>query len=370
MAKDFRQKILQSISVSGPISIAQYMHLCNSHPEHGYYATGNPVGKKGDFITAPEVSQMFGELIALWCISAWKALGCPNPVQIVELGPGRGTLMNDIIRTAKTDPGFTEAIRFNLIETSPSLKKEQQQTLADCKASVAWLETIENLQPIPAVFVANEFLDAIPFRQFIKNRRQWLELCVGISKQNQSNKHQLGFVIGPSRLDEVLLPPDHKGEPEGAIFEYALAREAISILIAQHIKNHGGTALVIDYGHEKSGFGDTFQAVRSHQSVSPLTSPGKCDLTSHVDFQAISKAVSQIGIEAGRILTQGEFLLNLGLLERAGRLGHGKPVVVQQQIQQDAERLASDDQMGKLFKVICLTKPGCSMPLFEKSDVE
>jgi SAM-dependent MidA family methyltransferase len=365
MDNKLKQKIAQSIAMTGPMSISQYMHLCNAHPQLGYYSTGNPVGKDGDFITAPEVSQMFGELIGLWCLQAWHAMNCPDPVQIVELGPGRGTMINDLIRSIKSSPKFSNATEIRLVETSPSLKSEQRSKLADCSIPIQWVQNIEELPPIPAIFIANEFLDAIPFRQFVKTNDGWQELCVGINSDNKPDDSQLTFVIGSSGLEENLLPPGHENEPDGALFEHAPAREAVSILIAQHIKTNGGTALLIDYGHEISGFGDTFQAVQSHQPVSTLANPGHCDLTSHVDFQAINEVAVQNGLKASKILTQQDFLLALGLLERAGRLGHGKSTSIQQKIQQDVDRLAADDQMGILFKVLCLTQSECPMPLFD-----
>ncbi|MCP4184464.1 MAG: class I SAM-dependent methyltransferase [Hyphomicrobiales bacterium] len=369
MTNNLKQEILRSIAITGPMPISQYMHLCNAHPQLGYYSTGNPVGKDGDFITAPEVSQMFGELIGLWGLQAWHTLNCPDPVQIVELGPGRGTMINDIIRSIKTSQKFSDATEIRLVETSPSMKSEQQLKLAEHSISIQWVENIEELPPIPAIFIANEFLDAIPFRQFVKTIDGWRELCVGLNGDNQPENNQLAFVVGSSGLEENLLPPGHENEPIGAIFEHAPAREAISILIAQHINTQGGAALIIDYGHEISGFGDTFQAVQSHQPISTLTNPGHCDLTCHVDFQAISDVAIQNGLKAGSILTQQDFLLAMGLLERAGRLGHDKSASVQQKIQQDVHRLVADDQMGKLFKVLCLTQSEYPMPLFDHHTV-
>ena len=364
MDSKLKQKIVQSIAMSGPMSISQYMHLCNAHPQLGYYSTGNPVGKDGDFITAPEVSQMFGELIGLWCLQAWQTMNCPDPIQIVELGPGRGTMIADIIRSIGSSRKFSSATEICLIETSPSLKSEQQSRLAETNIPIQWIQNIGELPPVPAILIANEFLDAIPFRQFVKSNDSWRELCVGLNPDSQLEDSQLIFVIGSSGLEEGLLPPGHENEPDGAIFEYAPAREAVSILIARHIKTYGGVALLIDYGHEISGFGDTFQAVQSHKPVSTLANPGQSDLTSHVDFQAISDVATCIGLKAGNILTQQDFLLAMGLLERAGRLGQGRSGAVQQKIQQDVNRLVADDQMGKLFKVLCLTQSEYPMPLF------
>jgi len=367
MDNPLKQKIAQSIAITGPMPISQYMHLCNAHPDLGYYSTGNPVGKDGDFITAPEISQMFGELIGLWCLQAWQAMGSPDPVQIVELGPGRGTMITDVIRSIKSSREFADATQICLVETSASLQVQQRSKLSETDMRVDWVENIEQLPPIPAIFIANEFLDALPFRQFVKTNDGWQELCVGLNGEPDSS--QLAFVIGSSGLEENLLPPGHENEPVGAIFEHAPAREAITILIAEHIKTNGGAALLIDYGHQKSGFGDTFQAVQSHQPVPTLANPGNSDLTSHVDFQAIGDIAIRSGVNASRIVTQQDFLLAMGLLERAGRLGHGKSALVQQNIQQDVERLVGDEQMGQLFKVLCLTRHDCPVPWFDGNTI-
>lgn len=355
------QTISRLIAASGPMSIAQYMHLCHAHPEHGYYASGNPVGKSGDFITAPEVSQMFGELIAIWCISAWQAMGKPNPIQIAELGPGRGTLMQDFLRTIALDPEFKSAATIKMVESSPSLTREQQQQLAMQSQNIEWVEHLNDLDTLPTLFIANEFLDAIPFRQFIKTKDQWQELCI-----DYENDDKLTFIVCPIGIDEAMLPADHADQPDGAIFETAPAREAIAAEVAQHITTNGGAALFIDYGHELAGFGDTFQAVKSHKKASTLAAPGTSDLTSHVDFEAIATIATQSGAIAYPLKTQCDFLLELGLLERAGALGQGKDLAFQKQIQTDVERLASPEQMGTLFKVLCISDKATAMPVFSE----
>ncbi|MCF6321595.1 MAG: SAM-dependent methyltransferase, partial [Rhizobiaceae bacterium] len=250
MTNLLKQKIKQIIAATGPLTIAEYMHLCHADPEHGYYASTNPVGKKGDFITAPEISQMFGELIAVWCMQTWQNIGSPNPVQIAELGPGRGTLMHDFLRAAKSNPQFSKAIKIKLVETSPSLTKEQKTTLAADADNIEWLTTIDQLNPLPTIFIANEFLDALPFRQFVKTKGSWLEHCIGIDENNE-----LSFVLSPTGIDLQRLPPGHETQPEGTIFETAPPREAITANVADHIKTNSGAALFIDYGHKTSAFG-------------------------------------------------------------------------------------------------------------------
>ena len=350
--------IKRMIKSSGPLSIAQYMQLCHSHPEHGYYATNNPIGSAGDFITAPEISQMFGEMIALWAIGAWQALGKPTQIQIAELGPGRATLMADFLRAAKSVPEFAIAIKIKLIETSTKLATIQKTKLGD-EIDIEWLETVEQLEPKPTLIIANEFLDAIPFRQFVKLQGQWLENCVGLDEHDD-----LAFVATHAGLANSILPVGYEDERAGSVFETAPAREAIASALSHHIATNRGAALFIDYGHEKSGFGDTFQAVKNHQSVSPLQNPGLCDLTSHVDFEAISKIAQQQHLKSLPVITQSDFLRNLGILQRAGALGASKDEKTQRQIEQDIERLISPDQMGTLFKVLCLTNPDCNIEPF------
>jgi SAM-dependent MidA family methyltransferase len=368
MTYRLKQKILAQIDATGPMPVGQYMHLCHAHPQFGYYATGNPVGREGDFITAPEISQMFGEMIAIWAISAWQAIGSPNRIQIAELGPGRATLMRDFIRTAAAHQEFFQAMQIKMVETSPSLKKQQRELLGDSDVScpIDWLDTLDQLDALPTLFIANEFLDAIPFRQFVKTQNGWLEVCVGRDETDEPNGkgEELAFVIGPTGIDESTLPQGHKNEPEGAVFEYAPAREAFVALIAEHLSANDGAALLIDYGHAKSGFGDTFQAVKSHKSVSPLQDPGNCDLTSHVDFQAIGETALDNGVHVTGLLSQADFLIKLGLLERAGSLGGNKGPELQKQIEKDVERLVSPEQMGDLFKVLCLAKHQYNFPPF------
>lgn len=361
MSNLLQQQILRMIAATGPVSIAEYMHLCHSHRDHGYYATGNPVGAKGDFITAPEISQMFGEMIGVWAIGVWHQLGKPNPFQIAELGPGRGTLMKDFIRAAKADREFLSVINVRLVETSPSLRVEQVKALENSALDIEWIGTIEELKQVPTLFIGNEFLDAIAFRQFVKTGGRWRELCIGCDKNNS-----LLFTPSAAGIDEALLPEGHEKEPDGAIYETAPAREAFISAIASHVKCHGGAALFIDYGYENSSFGDTFQAVKSHKPVSPLVDPGNCDLTSHIDFEAIGNAAKAEGVGMFQLKTQGDFLMDLGLLERAGELGRGKSLEVQRQIQTDVERLVSPDQMGKLFKVFCMSNHAGDLPPFGK----
>ncbi len=351
------QQIHQRIAADGPMPLAEYMIVCLTHPEFGYYTSGHPVGGKasgetppGDFITAPEISQMFGELIGVWCMEVWQALGSPNRFNLVEIGPGRGTLMKDLLRVSQVLPNFMAAAHVYLVEVSPTLSHVQGQNLPS-QANIKWIADIDDLPDRPTIIIANELLDALPIRQWCKHGADWLERAVGIVDE------QLTFVLRPNRLELSDLPPDHVTRPEGTLFETAPAREAFVARAAELIQSNTGAALFIDYGHLKSGYGDTFQAVRDHVPANPLQLPGRTDLTSHVDFSPLRAAANSNGCEVPQPVTQRQFLLTLGLLERAGQLGAGRPSSVQSELQQAVERLASPQGMGDLFKVMGFAAP-------------
>ena len=343
------------IAATGPMPVADYMAECLLHPEHGYYASREPFGAGGDFVTAPEISQLFGEIVGAFGINAWRQAGRPDPFLLAEAGPGRGTLMADIVRTARIDPAFDAAARITLIEASARLRAVQETTLGDDARRVSWYDRLDDLPPEPLFLVANEFFDALPVRQFVRTDRGWRERMVGLDENGA-----LAFVVGPATLAEGDLPPDHDRAPEGAVFEMSPAREAVAATIGAHLSAHGGIALLIDYGHLRTAVGDTLQAVRGHDRADPLAEPGLADLTSHVDFEAIARAATAAGATALPPMTQGDFLIGAGILERAGRLGAGKGEAVQREITGAVERLCGTGagQMGALFKVLCLTGPG------------
>jgi len=345
-----KEKLKRAIALTGPISVAEYMAQCLLDPEYGYYTTREPFGTQGDFITAPEVSQMFGELIGVWIFTAWQAAGSPAQPVVAEIGPGRGTLMKDLLRAvSRLDPGFVRQTRFALVEASPRLVEVQKATLANSSASPEWYSRFEDLPEAPLFIVGNELFDALPIRQFVKTPSGWREHMVGLDQNGE-----LAFFAGVASLDAALLPADAATAPEGAIFETAPAREALMDDIAVRLKQHGGAGLFIDYGFDKTAVGDTLQAMKSHAYDDVLANPGEADITSHVDFDALARISRRHGL-AYTLTTQGEFLLQLGLLERAGQLGAGKPVEVQESIRDAVERLAAPDQMGTLFKVLTVT---------------
>lgn len=349
-----KKRISNLIAASGPIGIADYMALCLFDPADGYYTTREPFGAAGDFTTAPEISQMFGELVAVWLYAAWQAAGSPPGALLAEIGPGRGTLMKDMLRVLqKLDPAFASAA---MIETSPRLREVQKQTLAASGANIAWHETVATLPAAPLFIVGNELFDAIPTRQFVKVGAAWHERVVGTGEDGQ-----LTFVAGPATIEAALLPKDAEEAPEGAIVEFAPARTATMDAIAERIEASGGAGLFFDYGHLEPGIGDTLQALRKHKHDDVFAHPGEADLTSHVDFAALAVAARLHGLDA-HMATQGEFLLASGLLERAGRLGASADESTRERISGEVERLAGPDAMGTLFKALAIAPSGTKLP--------
>ncbi len=358
-----KERIIRLIEATGPISVVDYMARCLFDPQHGYYTTREPFGRAGDFTTAPEVSQMFGELIGAWLVLVWRGLGRPDKPLIAEIGPGRGTLAKDIARTiGRLDPALRGASSFHLIETSPRLTEVQAATLQDAGNSFAWVESISQLpQGRPLLIVGNELFDAIPVRQFVKTPNGWRERCVTLDDAGE-----LAFTVGVGSLDPGLLLQDARQAPEGSIFETAPARTALMQEIAERIARDGGGGLFFDYGHLTPGMGDTLQAILKHAYDDPLAHPGEADLTSHVDFSALAGAIRQAGLTP-HLTTQGDFLLANGLLERAGKLGANADEAARMRITSEVERLASPQEMGKLFKVLGFATAMAELPGFARS---
>lgn len=352
------RRIAALIDANGPLSVAEYMRLCLLDPLDGYYTTREPFGAGGDFITAPEVSQMFGELVGLWMRLAWDAAGRPVPVTLAEIGPGRGTMMRDILRTLRQSaPSLVESASIGLIEASPRLAAVQRSTLGDDSARVAWHRDVEALPDQPLILVGNELFDAIPIRQMIKTGGRWHERVVGVDEGGK-----LSFGIGPPT---GYIPAATAAE--GTVIEVAPEREALMRRIAHRLVRSGVAALLIDYGHLRPGTGDTLQAVRRHAVADVLLNPGEADLTAHVDFAVLARVAADEGLSSAAT-TQGEFLLRMGLLERAGRLGSGLATTEQDAIHAAVERLAGSDQMGDLFKVMCVQPGSTLLPPFAAGD--
>ncbi|MGN6467119.1 MAG: class I SAM-dependent methyltransferase [Rhizobiaceae bacterium] len=341
------ERIAGLIEASGPIGVAEYMALCLFDPAYGYYTTREPFGVGGDFTTAPEISQMFGELVAIWAYEAWQAAAAPSPVTIAEIGPGRGTLMKDMLRTLRRlDPALVRDADFALVETSPRLAEIQKRTLDGMGARIAWPSDVEALPSCPLILVGNELFDALPVRQYVKTPSGWRERVVGLDGGGR-----LAFMAGPGAPDESWLPPGAADALEGSVVELAPARTALMERIARRISGDGGAALFIDYGYLEPGIGDTLQAVRRHEYDDVLAHPGQADLTAHVDFAALASVARSCGLKAD-LTTQGDFLLRRGLLERAGALGANDDEALRERLRGEVERLAGPDGMGDLFKVL------------------
>ncbi len=352
MTTPLAERLKRQIPQTGPITVADYMVSCLFDPDHGYYSTREPFGRGGDFVTAPEVSQMFGELVAIWMISAWQAAGSPENFAFAEIGPGRGTLMADMLRTLrKSETGFPGRGHIYMIETSPRLTDVQKKRLDKEAENIEWLTRFEEVADLPLFLVGNELFDAIPVRQYQRFGDFWLERMVGVDGNGR-----LAFMAGAGSLAADQLPASAAGQQDGTTFEVSPAREALAETIAEHIAHHGGAALIFDYGHLQPGFGETLQAVRNHNFDDVLSHPGEADLTSHVDFAALAAAVKRAGAQSAS-LTQGEFLLRMGLVERAGRLGINLDQKGRRQIEADVERLAGPEAMGELFKVMAIFEP-------------
>jgi NADH dehydrogenase [ubiquinone] 1 alpha subcomplex assembly factor 7 len=332
------EKIIGEINAAeGPMPIDRYMGLCLGHPVHGYYMKRDPFGEQGDFMTAPEISQIFGELIGVWCAATWNAMGKPAQFNLVELGPGRGTLMADILKAAKIMPGFRDAARIHLVEMSPILRKIQKEKLG---TDVTWHDSIANIPDGPMLLVANEFFDAIPIRQFEKRHDKWLERCIGAE----------GMGLMPAALDNA------QGA-NGDVIEFAPQRLEIAKEIARRLAKQKGCALIVDYGHLQTAPGDTLQAVRAHEYVPVTDQPGESDITSHVDFEALAKALSQGGAAVHLAITQRAFLLAMGIERRSAILSSKADANTKEALARAVARLAGETEMGNLFKVMVATSP-------------
>jgi NADH dehydrogenase [ubiquinone] 1 alpha subcomplex assembly factor 7 len=339
------------IAIDGPLDVARYVALCLGHPLHGYYMARDPLGRAGDFVTAPEISQMFGELIGLWAAATWQAIGAPAPVRLIELGPGRGTLMADTLRAANIMPEFRAALAVHLVETSPRLVARQRDTLPGLDIPLAWHRDLGEVPEGPAIVIANEFFDALPVHQAVKTPDGWHVRMVGLAGD------RLAFALSPDPMPgfERVLPDALGDAPDGAIYEWR--DDHVAAGLGQRLVRDGGAALVIDYGHTASAAGDTLQAVRGHRFADPLAEPGLADLTAHVDFAALARAAERAGARTLGPTTQAAFLHRLGIVERAERLKANatKPQAIG--IDAALDRLVGQDGMGDLFKVLAITDP-------------
>ncbi|MEM6887871.1 MAG: SAM-dependent methyltransferase [Pseudomonadota bacterium] len=336
------------IKSQGPLTIAEYMTECLLHPTYGYYTTRDPLGRTGDFITAPEVSQMFGEMLGLCLVQTWIDQDRPAPFALAELGPGRGTLMRDILRATSAIPGFNEAAQIWLLEASPTLRARQTEALG---SAIRHIEKIDDLPDLPLFFVANEFFDALPVRQFVRDNGRWRERHIGLLED------RLAFGLGPA-LPQPALNDDADNDLPGDFVEYAPGAAPAAAVLGERIEARGGAGLIVDYG-DWGGHGDTLQAVCGHQKTNPLEAPGQSDLTAHVNFKAIARA-TPCGVS--RLCSQGVFLERLGITARAQKLASALEGERLDNHIAAHRRLTHPDEMGHLFKVLGLYPSKASPP--------
>jgi len=353
------QRLADRIRRDGPIPVSDFMARALGDPDGGYYTTRDPLGAAGDFVTAPEVSQAFGELIGLWCAETWRQAGAPAPARLVELGPGRGTMMADMLRAARAVPDFAAALEVHLVETSPALRARQRTALTGRDAT--WHETLDSVTCGPMLLVANEFLDALPVEQYLRGPDGWHERRVGLDEATGALRFVAGPALGAARAG-ALIPDALADAPPGALFERSQAVIDFAGALGARIARDGIAALVLDYGHVGPAAGETLQAVRGHRYAEVLAAPGDADLTAHVDFAAFVGAARRAGCTAHGPVTQGAFLTALGIEPRTERLAATATAEQAELLRSGCARLIGEDAMGALFKAVALTPPGAPVP--------
>ncbi len=340
----------------GPISVADYMALALDHPDFGYYRTQDPFGAAGDFITAPEISQVFGELLGLWLAIAWQEAGEPSPFRLIELGPGRGQLMADLIRATANVPGFPDGADLHLVESSERLRAVQRRALPDIE--IDWHERFETVPEGPLFLIGNEFLDALPVHQLVRTESGWAERVLTVADDGG-----LGFSSRPATPALVNLVAGSDKAAVGDVAEVSPARNALVEAIGKRLLRDGGVALLIDYGAwVDRPTGDTLQAVSQHQPVDPLCRPGLADITTQVDFRSIGKAAEAGGAATFGPLPQGTFLRGLGIEPRIASLLRDADEEQRQILRSALFRLTDAGAMGEIFKVLVLASPNGPMP--------
>lgn len=349
-----KQEIIKLIKSGGPISVSAYMGECLANPKYGYYMQQKPFGSEGDFTTSPEISQIFGELVGIWCAAAWQQMGCPKDIAIVELGPGRGLLMKDFLRGTKHINHFHESIEIHMVEVSDALTKIQQENLKEAHNNITWHKEIASLPVKPMLLVCNEFFDALPIHQYIKTEKGWSERFIALDDEDN-----FIFTDKPS-FD---LPDIYNEAKIGDIVETCPAAEVIMSEIASHIEMADGAALVIDYGYGGQKFGDSLQAMKNHQYSDIFENIGSSDLTAHVNFDALQSAASQYNVNNYKLISQRDFLVNLGIELRMQSLLKSASDGQKDEIISACERLIDPKDMGSLFKVMTITNANMTNPV-------
>ena len=350
MANFLSKKIKQNILNFGPISVAEFMQQSLFDPEHGYYATKDPFGAEGDFITAPEISQIFGEVIAAYIIYYWQKIGKPKKFQIVELGPGRGSLMTDILRVSKTNSEFYAALSVTLIELSPKLRAVQRANLANFAVELTHYDNFTEVKEMPSFIVANEFFDALPIRQYQYNQGNWHERKIALDQHNK-------FMFKLEKNEDLIKFKTHNLPiKNGDIYEISYSALTLMQEIADFLVANNSASLIIDYGYMQPNFGDSLQAIKKHKFCDIFTDLGAADLTAHVDFAALAEiATAKVKLKV-TLTTQREFFLNLGFKERSKFL-QDKFTNKAAQLKQAEVRILAKEQMGELFKVLLVEAP-------------
>lgn len=343
---DLRSRIIEAIRADGPMPVSLYMMMCLHDPRDGYYATRPAFNQ--DFTTAPETSQVFGELIGLWAAHEWLAMGKPSPFHLIELGPGRGVMMSDALRAGASVSGFSDAVRVSLIEASPALRKEQSTRLF--QREVRHADDLDAVPPGPSIILANEFLDCLPIRQFVRAGNKWRERQVGLDKSGN-----LTFGLSPL----VDLPGNVT--PTGDEVEAAPALETFAAAIARRLHAYPGRALIIDYGPTDHAPADTLRAYRSGQQLSPLADPGASDLTADVDFARLIRLCRAHGLGIHGPVPQSDFLIRLGALQRADTLSRANPERAAD-TRATINKLVDPAEMGERFKVVAIASQGAEAP--------
>ncbi|MDP6603833.1 MAG: SAM-dependent methyltransferase [Rhodospirillales bacterium] len=357
---DLDRDLRRLIAHHGPLSVAEYMAAVLVHPRSGVYTARDPIGADGDFITAPEVSQVFGELISAWCRVVWRAIGAPDPTLLVELGPGRGALMADFLRVSRTDPKFHRALRLWLVEASPAMCQLQRRALGSAEASPSpsWTEAFARVPDGAVLLVANEFFDALPVHQFQMTASGWNERRI----DEGANGTGLRFVLSAPSGAAALIPASLASMAEGSVVEVSPARIALASQIGERVAHFGGAALIVDYGACESRTGDTLRAMRKHAFHPVLADPGTADISAHVDFAGLAQAATEAGARVFGPIAQGPFLERLGAQERARTLIANATPEVAAEIQNGLHRLVDAQAMGALFKAVAIVAPGAPPP--------
>ncbi len=338
------------ISSEGPITLERYMEIVLHHPDYGYYRHDDPLGAHGDFVTAPEVTQMFGEMVGVWCVEVWKQMGEPNPFALLELGPGRGTLLMDILRATSKITGFQKAFRLHLFESNATLRKIQKEKLGDY--APVFVENIERLPWMPTIVLANEFFDTIPMRQFFKTEKGWRERLV------DCQAGRLLFIEGEPQLTPLGVAANVAGDTRiGWTYEVSPSSLAIVQQVSGHVVRHGGAGLIVDYGYSAPMGADTLEAWHKHKFIDPLEFSGEADVTADVDFSALKTIALHTGARVVGPIGQGEFLKNLGIEVRAAQLVRSASEDTAAVVKADLNRLIDPAHMGVSFKAMSILAP-------------